>query len=126
MTINMNDKVYVYFNVNKQLFSIKNLNGPNKGKVGGHSNSIVLKDVCFRVGEGGRQRVLREQKKNVHAGVVGTYYSDSLSTVTDLAYLRQISYNPYKFGYFYCVETQQPMYTTKLVYLFNKKIYVLE
>ena len=66
-------KVFVYFNLHRKLFSVKALEGPDKGKVIGHTTYLWLKDVTFKVSEAGRQRVLREKRKNVHAGVVGNF-----------------------------------------------------
>lgn len=65
-------KVFVYFNLHKKLFSIKALEGSNKGRVIAHSSSVSLKDASCKVSEAGRQRVIKEKRKNVHAGVVGT------------------------------------------------------
>lgn len=45
--------------------------GAQKGKVVGHPLALVLKDCRFVVSEAGRQRVLKERCKNVHAGVHG-------------------------------------------------------
>jgi len=119
------DRVYVYFNLHKLLFSIKALSGPQKNRVSGHSSFITLENVKFRVGEGGRQRVLREQKKNVHAGAVGTLISQEQNLSIPESAVR-VTYNPYKFGYFYKTDTEEPVYFAKKVYLDNKKIYILE
>lgn len=64
-------KVFVYFNLHRYLWSIKALEGPRKGRVIGHARTVDLANVTFKVSEAGRQRVIRERKKNVHAGVVG-------------------------------------------------------
>lgn len=64
-------RVFVYFNLHRQCWSIKALDGEKRGRVIGHASAVYLRDVEFRVSEAGRQRVLREQRKNVHAGVVG-------------------------------------------------------
>lgn len=58
-----------------------------------HSPQVVLHDATFKVSEAGRQRVLRERRKNVHAGVAGTLVSMALpSIISD----KQVRYNPYK------------------------------
>lgn len=41
------------------------------GRVIARRHRLLLADVTFRVREGGRQRVLREDRKNVHAFAVG-------------------------------------------------------
>ena len=60
----------VYFNLHKKLLSIQaKVNG--SWKVIRHVNEIMLADVKFKVYEKGRQRVLNEKRKNVHAFIVG-------------------------------------------------------
>lgn len=64
-------KVAVYRNLHNGMFSIQCREGENYGRVICHSKSVRLKNVSFVVRENGRQKVIREQKKNVHAFVVG-------------------------------------------------------
>jgi hypothetical protein len=64
-------RVYVYYNLHKHCFSVRAVDGEQRGRVIAHAAAVRLADVRFRVSEAGRQRVLREQRKNVHAGVVG-------------------------------------------------------
>ena len=64
-------RCFVYANLHKACWSIKALNGPNAGRVVAHADKVVLQDATFKVSEAGRQRVLKERRKNVHAGVVG-------------------------------------------------------
>ena len=114
----MNEKVFVYYNLHKHVWSVKALTGPHRGKVIKHCDSIQLHTVTFKVSEAGRQRVLREQCKNVHAGAVG--YSDHGEHV----YYRQVSYNPYKYDHFYLVETGEPVYNSSCVLLKDKKVWI--
>lgn len=67
---------FVYRNLNDKCWSVKALEGPNKGRVVLHARYVAISgaDGEFRVSEAGRQRVLRTQRKNVHAGVVGSIY----------------------------------------------------
>lgn len=88
-------KVAVYKNLHKGCYSVKALSGPEKGRVVKHVDSIVLESVEFRVQKQGRERVLRDQKKNVHAFVVGVE-KDKLSN----KYRIQVAYNPYKYSTF--------------------------
>ena len=66
-------RVFVYFNLHKKCFSIKALEGADKGRVIAHRDTVVLDGCKLLVSEAGRQRVLREKRKNVHAGVSGTW-----------------------------------------------------
>lgn len=99
-------KVFVYFNLHKKLFSIKALDGINKGKVIAHLDNVQLSNVTFKVSAKGRQRVLKEKRKNVHAGVVGYLCTH------DLILKNKVSYNPYKQDSFYLVDSVTPIYTT--------------
>src|SRR5205085_2292095 len=101
-------KVFVYFNLHKKCFSVKALEGANKGRVIAHTNELDLYDVEFKVSEAGRQRVLREQKKNVHAGVVG-FTDAELPFIPMLDRCKSVTYNPYKFASFVLKDTEEPV-----------------
>ena len=113
-------KVFVYFNLHRKCFSIKALEGKNKGRVVAHRDDVLLFDATFNVSEAGRQRVLRERKKNVHAGVVGIWDE----TGTDLISIDRvntigtpITYNPYKYDTFVHLYGLHPIKTGRLVAL---------
>lgn len=72
---------------------------------------IALEDVVFKVSEAGRQRVLREKRKNVHAGVLGTVLGIPVLQPADKAF-----YNPYKYDSFVDVNGQR-LSTASLVVL---------
>ena len=61
----MQPKIYVYRNLNQKCWSIK-----YRGLVIAHTPTAFMWDVEFRVNEAGRQRVLKEGVKNVHAYAV--------------------------------------------------------
>lgn len=67
----MSQHVYCYRNLHASKWSIRALSGPLAGKVIAHADAVMLSDVTFLVSEAGRQRVIREGRKNVHAGVHG-------------------------------------------------------
>lgn len=64
-------KVAIYKNLHKNMFSVVSREGKNYGKVIAHCDGAVLSNVSFTVSKKGRQRVVEERKKNVHAYVVG-------------------------------------------------------
>lgn len=70
-------KVFVYWNLHRGLWSVKALEGAQKGRVIARLGHLGLEDCEFKVSEAGRQRVLREGRKNVHAGIVGTLEMDA-------------------------------------------------
>ena len=95
-------RVQVYFNLHRKTFSIRDA---RTKRVVGYADNIMLHDVLFVVNQSGRNRVLREKKKNVHAYCEGTfacYYapSDTISNV---------SYNPYLYETFINTRSGQPV-----------------
>ncbi len=111
-------KVFVYFNLHKKVFSVRALEGDKKGLVIAHREYVMLENVTFKVSEAGRQRVLRERKKNVHAGAVGQWRDDVAVLQGDVA----VTYNPYRFSSFVNKETEEPVYTARRAVLQNKRI----
>lgn len=63
--------MFVYCHIRKGRLSIKAMEGSNKGRVIAHAEQLSMRDVDLKVSEAGRQRVLSEGRKNVHAGAVG-------------------------------------------------------
>ena len=103
-------RVFVYFNLHKKCFSIKALEGDRKGRVVAHSNTVLLESCKFKVSEAGRQRVLREKRKNVHAGVTGVWINgDRVESHYEFLSMvgRQVTYNPYKYDSFVIKATEQ-------------------
>jgi hypothetical protein len=82
----------IYRNLHTGLWSVK------QGVVRFHTNCIFLKAARFIVSEKGRQRVLREKQKNVHAYVEGYICSRPHHFSIDGCY--EVTYNPYKFQHF--------------------------
>ena len=113
-------RVFVYFNLHKKCFSIKALEGDRKGRVVAHSETVLLESCKFKVSEAGRQRVLREKRKNVHAGVSGTwinYCTNRADNQFDFISIvgRQVTYNPYKYDSFVFKTTEQPVKVADVV-----------
>ena len=117
---------FVYRNLHQNCWSVKALSGPHKGRVVLHAAEVLVAEPEFRVNEAGRQRVIQEKRKNVHAGVVGRIYQatvleeryattptscvrvdaapDGEHYVGHEAY-REVTYNPYKFDQFVFADT---------------------
>ena len=64
-------KVFIYWNLHKQCWSIRAQEGEDRGRVIGHAHAFQVTDPMFKVSEAGRQRVLATKRKLVHAGIVG-------------------------------------------------------
>ncbi len=101
-------RVEVYWNLHKKTYSVRDLSGPNKGRVTSHSDSITIKDVTFVVQPAGRARVMRDRVKNVHAFVRGVPHDRTdeeinarmVDQATGRGSWTRVSYNPYKAGSF--------------------------
>lgn len=117
------NRVRVYWNLNKNAWSVM-----SKRIVISHKDIIVLSNVRFIVSENGRQKVIREKKKNVHAFAEGEIVeADGLSKdLIDeklLSYkTRQISYNPYKYPCFFERESKEIIFTAGFIVMKDRKI----
>lgn len=90
---NQNQIVKVYKNLHNGLWSIKDA---KSGLVLGYASEITLHNCSFEVSEKGRQRVLRDKRKNVHAYAVGAY--QGAVAVENSGEI--VTYNPYKDSHF--------------------------
>lgn len=115
-------KVFVYYNLHKHVWSVKALEGPDKGRVVARSEFVHLKNVKPKVSEAGRQRVIREQRKNVHAGMVGELMSLNPMEFDGL----QVKYSPYSKGtFFYAYDNETDFERSDEAYLEMRKVFVL-
>jgi hypothetical protein len=113
----LGERVFVYRNLHKKCFSVKSL---KTGRVLFHTDSIMLSQVTFRVGKAGRERVLREQRKCVHAGVVGII-SDACLILPCLS----VRYNPYKYSSF-VRNDESPIHQAKFASIGEIGIFAVE
>lgn len=104
-------KVKVYFNLHNRLFSI--MHGRS---VVAHVPEVRLTDVKFKVSEAGRQRVLAQQRKNVHAFVEGIF--DHIPEKMELLKVG-VTYNPYKHASFVRTFDKSPITVAKAAVLVN-------
>jgi len=74
-----------------------------KGRLLLNTDSLWLTDATYIVDEAGRQRVLREQRKNLHAFVRGTLSvpDDPYSFLSGV----RVAYNPYEKAYFFDLQS---------------------
>jgi hypothetical protein len=96
--------IRVYRNLRRNCLSV--LHRTERGwRLWKHVDNIELENVQFTVSRSGRERVLRERRKNVHAFVEGNL---STSEITD-SNPRLVKYNPYIADYFFDKETKKPV-----------------
>jgi hypothetical protein len=108
-----------YYNLHKHCLSVR-----HKGLVVRHADEIVLDNVKFVVSQAGRERVLREQRKCVHAFVRGEILETTLEKLIGFEELNQgtiVKYNPYKYNSF-VDENETPVKGAKKVAIFGKKV----
>jgi hypothetical protein len=112
-------KVRVYFNLQKKLLSVQ---AKVKGvwKVVRHCQEISLIDVTFKVSERGRQRVIKNKRKNVHAYICGTVAEDQ---TTQGQWFDLITYNPYKLEKFY--NGEKYIDTADRVFIKGRMVYAI-
>ena len=106
-------QVKVYRNLKNGLFSVQ-----FGGLIVAHLATVQLCDVSFKVTESGRQRVLAQRQKNVHAYATGTFITAAQPTATEA-----ISYDPYHAGHFFRVQGQEPIHHAAAVVLSQGKAY---
>ena len=111
------DGVDVYFNLHRKVWSCKSR---KTGRVVSHALVVVAPyGAAMVVQEAGRQRVLAEKAKNVHAYIRldhGETFEDVEGWHAYAQNMRnavRVSYNPYRAGYFYRVDTQEPVESVK-------------
>ena len=101
-------RIEIYWNLHRDTYSVRELAGPNKGRVTSHPDSITVKDVTFAVQPAGRAKVLSDRVKNVHAFVRGMAHQrtdDEIQARFDAQDAGTgswtiVKYNPYKAGSF--------------------------
>lgn len=132
--IPLGTKVKAYFNLHKKVFSFVAVEGQYKGLVVGHAPALILDNVEFKVSKAGRERVLKEQRKNVHAYVIGELVEILDQAQADTMENRHnkspeqftwASYNPYKADHFYYTDSGEEITKADAVVLVNKKIRVV-
>ena len=112
-------KHFVYYNLHKHVWSVK---GCKSGLVEHHSDTAILTDCEFKVSKAGRARVLKEKRKNVHAGVKGIVSTFDLGNV-DFDEFTEITYNPYKYSSFVVKETKVAVNSASQVIMHKKRVF---
>lgn len=95
--------VKVYRNLHRKCWSIKRGDEPVRWE-----KSLSLFGCSFKVWLGGRERVLRERAKRVHAFAVGKTEPDGSPSGTV-----PVTYNPYKAPYFFRKDTGEKVVSAK-------------
>lgn len=95
-------RVFVYYNSRKKCWSVKDV---CTNKVVASVDCITLRSPKYKVSEKGRERVLKEGKKNVHAGIEGI-----VSPLGDEPFrVQRVTYSPQKNKTFVASSTRAPI-----------------
>ncbi len=94
--------VETYYNLHKHVPSVR-----VDGKVVAHLDAVPVKQPSFVVQQGGRQRVLEEQSKNVHAFIKGEFASSLDADALEGLIPIRVKYDPYRFDSFVTADTEQ-------------------
>lgn len=123
-SIENGQRIKVYFNLHNKKYSAVAMSGSDKGRVLGHFDEVVLDKVSFVVSEAGRQRVIREKKKNVHAYAIGTLWKTYQTLMGQSRIVgSKLRYNPYKMSQFHVNE--MPVTQADGVYLGHRGLYAV-
>jgi hypothetical protein len=102
--------VDVYWNLHRDCFSVRARSGAQAGRVIAHVDDFTLRDVTFVVGKAGRERVLAEGRKNVHAFVRGEW-----AAPTEVK-THKVTYDPYRFETFVRASDETPVLVAASAY----------
>ena len=130
-------QVFVYYNLHSEKWSVKALDGEFKGLVVAHCDSIELDNCRFKVSQKGRERVLKEKQKNIHAGITGDVirasgidFKKPVNILQDIIVIdlfsEEVTYNPYKYQQFVLKENDS-LYVqrAKTVVMTDKKVFAV-
>lgn len=109
-TVTKGQIVEVYRNLHNGLLSIRDYKTKH---VLGHCETIELQGVQFKVNQKGRERVLKEKRKNVHAYAIGRY----MGNPETFNGTQQLTYNPYKYKSFVNASTGQAVAAADYAFL---------
>ncbi|MGI9357913.1 MAG: hypothetical protein ACR2ON_00750 [Paracoccaceae bacterium] len=112
------------------------------GLVKAHALEVNLYSCTIKVSRSGQERVRREKRKNVHAGIRGYLepYHFGLSHEAELndeaktfqraweglpnSEMREITYNPYKYNSFVHVDDGTPRWFGSFVRLLDDQVFI--
>jgi len=119
------NNVFVYWNSHKNCWSLRDV---KTRKVVQHLPSLILYSCKFKVSERGRQRVIKERKKFVHAGVEGFLWAEKFDRPEGPPFTPhfRVRYNPYETPQFVRGEAQTPINEAAFTYFRpDRRVYAL-
>lgn len=116
-SLEVEQKIKVYRNLRQGGFSVLDA---KTGLVVGHADTITIVNAKFNVNEKGRQKVLKEKCKNVHAYISGTYFPNYRVKSEG----EEIFYDPYKTAYFIYADSGESVFDATYVICTKNKVFV--
>lgn len=129
-------RIETYYNLHKGCLSFREIGGRVQ-----HAEAVHLTDVNFAVQPAGRQKVLSENRKNVHAFVRGepnfiVRLGDEIAASSLDSWLaikggsiwenaRRVTYNPYRYETFVYEDSGEAVLFANEVIILGKKIWEL-
>lgn len=111
--------VQVYYNLHQGGYSIRD---KKTGLVVGYAQNVLLRQCVFKVSEKGRQKVIEQKKKFVHAFIEGVFLDADLEHPSELG--AKVYYNPYLTEKFTVLKTGQAVNAAEKVFCIDKVSYV--
>lgn len=115
--VHAGQRVEVYRNLKFKDKIVYSVRDAQTGLVLGHASNLMLSGCKFVVNQNGRDRVLRERKKNVHAWIEGRF--GVIHAGDDRIFSEGIGvcYNPYTNNQFEKVNYGGPIFKANVVYI---------
>jgi hypothetical protein len=115
-------RVEVYWNFHRKCYSVRALEGPDKGRVVQHRRDLQIAGAKLVVRKAGREKVLRERRKNVHAFVRGHLVEGASLSMNGASV--GVGYNPYQMDSFTAFSSDPfvlpvPIREARLIHLFT-------
>jgi hypothetical protein len=98
-------RLHAYKNLHRDAWSLRSL---STGRVTEHALHVEIHDVTFRVQQGGREAVLRDGIRRVHAYVVGEVVARGARRKPMTGRWTRFTYNPYRAGTFTIADPKNP------------------
>jgi hypothetical protein len=91
----------IHFNLRTHLWSVIDRRPKHKQVVIATEHAAVIYGAVCKVSEPARRKVLKKQRRSVHALIWGEWTGGETAATDGL---RQLHYNPYRSGYFHVFE----------------------
>lgn len=127
-----------YLNLNRGCLSVRSAAGASRGRVWGYAAAVEISEARFVVQAGGRQRVLRNRCKDVHAWVRGStrvIAEEGRDVGRLLARWQEacargeavdVAYNPFYTETFVRRTTAEPVFLARRVVIIGRRIFAVD